>query len=202
MSDNSLAPQQKRKKELHQSVAWLLVTLTGSVFLAEVLVMLLLHVLPPMSKMASVLLDATLLSALLFPVFYFLVFRPLLQNIIERKQAEDELRVAAVAFEIKDPILITDAQSNIVRVNKMFSNITGYSAEELIGKNTRIFNSGRQSKAFYEKMWQQLLRTGHWSGEIRNKSKKGHINPCRLTITAVKNEQQEITHYIAIYSHM
>lgn len=179
----------------------LLVVLLGAVFLAEVLVMLLLDVLPPMPKAASVLLDATFLSALIFPVFYFLVFRPLLQNIAERKQAEDELRVAAVAFEIKVPILITDAQSNIIRVNHMFSSITGYSSEELIGKNTRVFNSGRQSKAFYEKMWQQLLRSGSWSGEIRNKSKQGHITPCRLTITAVKNEQQEITHYIAIYSH-
>ncbi len=181
-------------------MTWLLVVLTVSVFLVETLVMLLLHMLPPMSKTASVLLDATLLSTLLFPIFYFLVFRPLLLNITERRQAEDELRVAAVAFEIKDPILITDAQANIVRANKMFLNISGYSSDELIGQNPRIFNSGRQSKAFYEKMWQQLLRTGSWSGEIRNKSKEGRVNPCWLTITAVKNEQQENTHYIAVYN--
>ncbi|MBI4937074.1 MAG: PAS domain S-box protein [Nitrosomonadales bacterium] len=200
MPEDSLTTD--RKKEPHQSVVRLLIVLTGSVFFTEVLVMFLLAALPPMPKLASVLLDAALLSALLFPIFYFLVFRPLLQNITERRQAEDELRVAAVAFEIKDPILITDANAKIIRANKMFSHVTGYSLEELIGQNPRILNSGRQSKAFYEKMWQQLLRTGFWSGEIRNKSKEGHVNPCRLTITAVKNEQKETTHYIAIYNRM
>lgn len=202
MPEDSLTPQQEFKKEPHQSVAWLLVVLTGSVFLTEVLVMLLLTALPSLPRLASVLLDATLLSALLFPVFYFFVFRPLLRNITDLRQAEDQLRVAAVAFEIKDPILITDDQANIVRANKMFSHITGYSLEELVGQNPRILNSGRQSKAFYEKMWQQLLHTGFWSGEIRNKNKEGHVNPCRVTITAVKNEQQETTHYVAIYNRM
>lgn len=202
MPRDSLKLQQGCKHEPHQSVAWLLVVLTGSVFLVEVLVMLLLTTLPSMPRLTSVLLDATLLSALLFPVFYFFVFRPLLRNITDLKQAEDELRIAAVAFEIKDPILITDDRANIVRANKMFSHITGYSLAELIGQNPRILNSGRQSKAFYEKMWQQLLRTGFWSGEIRNKNKEGHVNPCRVTITAVKNEQQEITHYVAIYNRM
>jgi PAS domain S-box-containing protein len=202
MPEDSLKLQQECKYEPHQSVAWLLVVLTGSVFLTEVLVMLLLTALPSLPRLASVLLDATLLSALLFPVFYFFVFRPLLRNITDLRQAEDQLRVAAVAFEIKDPILITDDQANIVRANKMFSHITGYSLEELVGQNPRILNSGRQSKAFYEKMWQQLLRTGFWSGEIRNKNKEGHVNPCRVTITAVKNEQQETTHYVAIYNRM
>lgn len=200
MPENSLTTE--LKKEPHQSVVRLLVVLTGSVFFTEVLVMFLLTALPAMPKLASVLLDAALLSALLFPIFYFLVFRPLLQNITERRQAEAELRVAAVAFEIKDPILITDANANIVRANKMFSHVSGYSLEELIGQNPRILNSGRQSKAFYEKMWQQLLRTGFWSGEIRNKNKEGHVNPCRLTITAVKNERKETTHYVAIYHRM
>ncbi|TXT24354.1 MAG: PAS/PAC sensor protein [Gallionellaceae bacterium] len=202
MHEDSLIPRQEFKKEPHQSVAWLLVVLTGSVFLTEVLVMLLLTALPSLPRLTSVLLDATLLSALLFPVFYFLVFRPLLRNITDLKQAKDQLRVAAVAFEIKDPILITDDQANIVRANKMFSHITGYRLEELVGQNPRILNSGRQSKAFYEKMWQQLLRTGFWSGEIRNKNKEGHVNPCRVTITAVKNEKQETTHYVAIYNRM
>ena len=202
MPENSSAPQQERKQEPHQSVSRLLIILTGSVFLVEVLVMLLLTALPSMPRLTSVLLDATLLSALLFPIFYFFVFRPLLRNITDLKQAKDDLRVAAVAFEIKDPILITDAQANIIRANKMFSHITGYSLEELIGQNPRILNSGRQNKAFYEKMWQQLLHTGFWSGEIRNKNKQGHVNPCRVTITAVKDQRQETTHYVAIYNRM
>jgi PAS domain S-box-containing protein len=201
MSDNFLAPQKKHKKSPFQSVAWLLAVLIGSVFLIEVLVMLLLHVLPPMPKITSVFLDATLLSTLLFPIFYFLVFQPLVQNITELGKAEDELRVAAVALEIKDPILITDAQANIVRANKMFLNITGYKLEDLVGKNPRIFKSGRHGKAFYEKMWQQVLSHGSWRGEVRFKTQGGHAIPLCLTITAVKNEQQETTHYVAIYNY-
>lgn len=201
MSENLLTKPVVPKKKPHQSVIWLLAVLTGSVFLIETLVMFLLETLPPMPKLVSVLLDATLLSALLFPIFYLLVFRPLVRNIFERIQAEGELRVAAVALEIKDPILITDAQANIVRANKMFLSITGYTLEELVGKNPRLLQSGRQGKSFYEKMWQQLLRNGSWSGEMRIKTNDGHILPLWLTITAVKNPQQEITHYVAIYNY-
>ena len=200
MSDNSVVSQKIIKKDPHQSVAWLLVVLTGSVFLVEVSVMFLLDSLPPLPKTAAVLLDATLLSMLLFPIFYLLVFRPLLRSINERRQAEDELRVAAVAFEINDPILITDAHANIIRCNRMFSVFTGYRPEELIGKNPRIFNSGLQEKSLYQKMWRELLSKGSWSGGIRNRSKEGQVNLCWMTITAVKNEQNEITHYIAIYN--
>lgn len=199
MPESSATPQKKESSEHYQSVVRLLAILIIAVFSVEVMVMLVVDTFPPMPKLATVLLDAAFLSLLLFPIFYFLVFRPLLQNITSLKKAEEELRIAAVAFEIKDPILITDANANIIKVNKMFCHITGYAKEELIGQNPRIFNSGRQNKAFYEKMWQQLLRSGFWSGEIRNKNKEGHVNPCRITITAVKNESQETTHYVAIY---
>ena len=187
--------------EHHRSVAWLLAVLTVSVFITEALVMLLLNMFPNMPKMVGILLDSALLSALLFPAFYFLIFRPLLQNIAERKLTEDELRVTAVAFEIKDPILITDADANIIRANKKFLSITGYSTEELIGKNPRIFQSGHNNKSFYATMWQQLQRSGSWSGATHIKNKNGNVNICWLTITAVKNEQQQITNYVAIYNN-
>lgn len=87
-------------------------------------------------------------------------------DITERKLAEMELRIAASAFETQDAILITDAQSNIVRVNHAFTQITGYSAEEVLGRNPRIMNSGLQDRAFYIEMWQQLLHCGCWAGEI------------------------------------
>ena len=121
-------------------------------------------------------------------------------DITERKKLEDELRVAAVAFETHDAIVITDRQANIVRVNQAFSDITGYSQEEVLGQNPRIMSSGRQDKAFYIEMWQQLIHAGSWSGEISDKRKNGQIYPKWLTITAVKNERQEATHYVAIFS--
>jgi PAS domain S-box-containing protein len=184
----------------HQSVTLLLFVLTGTVFLEELLVLFLVNMLPPMPKMAKYLLDSTLLSVLIFPVFYFLVFRPMSQNIAELRQAEENLRTVSVAFESKDPILITDAHSNILRANKMFLHITGYSLEEIIGKNPRILQSERYSKDYYKKLWQELLRKGHWAGETRIKDKRGHEIPAAMVITAVKNEQQETTHYVAIYT--
>lgn len=196
MPDNYSSTQIKR----HQSVTWLLIVLTGSVFFIELLVMFFLDMLPPMPKTTTFLLDSALLSTLIFPIFYFLVFRPLLQNITELREAENNLRTASVAFESKDPILITDADANILRANKKFLYLSGYSSEEIIGKNPRIFQSGRYSKDYYQKMWRQLLRHGSWAGETHIKDKLGHVLSIGVVITAVKNEQQETTHYVAIYN--
>jgi diguanylate cyclase (GGDEF)-like protein/PAS domain S-box-containing protein len=121
-------------------------------------------------------------------------------NITRRKQAEQELRVAAAAFETHDAILITDALSNIIRVNRAFTRITGYTAEEVIGKNPGIMRSGRHDKAFYQAMWRQLLETGSWAGEIWDRRKNGEIYPKWMAITAVKNERGETTQYVAIFS--
>lgn len=121
-------------------------------------------------------------------------------DITERRQAEDDLRIAAVTFETHEAILITDAHANIIRVNQAFTDVTGYTAAEVLGKNPRIMSSGRQDKTFYIEMWQQLLHTGSWSGEIWDKRKNGQIYPKWLNITAVKNEQRETTRYVAIFS--
>ncbi len=122
----------------HQSVTWLLIVLTGAVFLIELLVMAFLDSLPSMPHVVTFLLDSTLLTALIFPVFYFLVFRPLVRNITELQLAKDNLRIVSVAFESNDPILITDANAKILRANKKFLDITGYSLNELIGKSPQI----------------------------------------------------------------
>jgi diguanylate cyclase (GGDEF)-like protein/PAS domain S-box-containing protein len=122
------------------------------------------------------------------------------RDITERKRNEDALRVAAVAFETHEAILITDRRANIVRVNQAFTDITGYRPEEVLGQNPRILSAGRQDKAFYIDMWQQLLHTGSWAGEIWDKRKNGQIYPKWLTITAVRDERQEVTHYVSIFS--
>ncbi|MDX8400464.1 MAG: PAS domain S-box protein, partial [Gallionellaceae bacterium] len=131
----------------------------------------------------------------------------LLEEIDEREHVEKALRenseymqVAAVAFETHEAIMITDANSNIVRVNQAFKDITGYSAEEAIGKTPRILSSGCQSKAFYADMWLQMLNQGRWAGEIWDKRKNGEIYPKWMTITAVKNGAGETTEYVAIFN--
>ncbi len=122
------------------------------------------------------------------------------EDITERKQIEENLRVAAITFETNDAIVITDADANIIRVNRAFTEITGYGPEEVLGKNPNMMNSGRHDKTFYTEMWQQLLHHGAWSGEIWDQRKNGQIYPKWLNITAVKDEAGETTRYVAIFS--
>ena len=119
------------------------------------------------------------------------------RDITERKMAECELRVAATAFESQEGILITDANRIILRVNRAFTDITGYTAEEAIGQNPRMLSSGRHNSGFYAAMWEKLNSTGAWKGEIWNRRKNGEIYPERLTITVVKDRNGTVTHYVA-----
>ncbi len=124
-------------------------------------------------------------------------FLVLARNITERRLAEEELRVAATAFEAREGMMITDPEGNIVRVNKAFSEITGYNADEVIGKNPRFLASGRHDKNFYQEMWRAISTEGSWRGEIWNRRSSGEIFPEWLTIAAVKNEQGKTSHYVS-----
>ena len=121
-------------------------------------------------------------------------------DITARKRTEEALRVAAIAFETHEGIMITDVNGKIVRVNQAFQDMTGYSAEEVIGNNPRMLSSGRHSKDFYEAMWSELERNGTWSGEIWDKRKSGQIYPKWQTITAVRDDKGNVTEYVAISS--
>lgn len=110
---------------------------------------------------------------------------------------EDKLRIAAIAFETQEGMMITDAQSVILRVNHAFTEITGYTTEEAVGQTPRLLKSGRHDAAFYAAMWESLHRTGAWQGEIWNRRKNGEVYPEQLTITAVKGGNGELTHYVA-----
>ena len=197
MSDDSLPSQVKYRRSLRR----LMFILIGSVFVINLLVAMFLEMLPRIPSKEFFLLDSMLLSALIFPIFYLLVFRPLLKNMARLRQTQEYLRTVSVAFESKDPILITDAQANILSANKMFLKISGYSLEELIGKNPRILKTDRYGEDYYKKMWSELLSKGSWAGEARIKDKRGNDFAIGMVITAVKNDQQEITHYVAIYNY-
>jgi len=120
------------------------------------------------------------------------------ENITIRKQAETQLRISATIFEAQEGMLITDTNSIILNVNQAFTQITGYSAAEIIGKTPRLLRSGRHDKSFFIDMWQHILNTGAWKGEIWNRRKNGEIYPQWLTITAVKsNNDTFVTHYVA-----
>ncbi len=123
-----------------------------------------------------------------------------ISDISERKHAEIELSIAATAFESQEGIMVTDADNRILRVNKTFSDVTGYSADEVVGKSPEILQSGRHDGAFYASMWQSIQQHGAWEGEIWNRRKSGEVYPQRLTITAVKNESGVITHYVGTFA--
>lgn len=119
------------------------------------------------------------------------------RDITDRKEALMALNIAATAFESQEGILVTDAESHILRVNSAFSEITGYSATEIIGKNPHILSSGRHDANFYSAMWGTLNSVGMWKGEIWNRRKNGEVYPEYLTITAVKNQNGKVTNYVA-----
>lgn len=119
------------------------------------------------------------------------------QEITERVTMLEELRLAETAFNTHAGILITDKQGSIIRVNPAIEKMTGYSAEELVGKNPNIFHSGRQDKRFYKEMWQTISKTGLWQGELWNRRKNGEQYAEWLTITSVKDEHGEVMHYVA-----
>jgi len=125
-------------------------------------------------------------------------FSAFIRDITERKQHERELRIAAAAFEAQEGIAVTDERGVIVRVNRTFTAITGYSSEEIIGNTTRILKSGRHDDEFYRCMWEDLHRNKFWQGEIWNKRKNGEIYPEWLTITAVTAENGKTNNYVAI----
>ncbi|WP_394756176.1 EAL domain-containing protein [Rhodoferax sp.] len=118
-------------------------------------------------------------------------------DVSQRRQAEAELRIAALAFESQQGMVITDAQGLILRVNQAFSAITGYSAAEAVGHNPRLLSSGRHDAGFYAAMWDAVARKGAWQGEIWNRRKNGEVFPEWLSINAVKDPSGQPTHYVA-----
>ncbi len=122
------------------------------------------------------------------------------REVNERLQVENKLRLASSVFEnTLDGICITDVNNRIVSVNPAFHHITGYSSDDVIGKNPRILSSGKQNAEFYATMWKTLHSNGSWQGEIWNRKKDGEIYPEFLTVSPVVDENKKITHYIGLF---
>lgn len=121
-------------------------------------------------------------------------------DITERKQSEVELQIAATAFEAQEGMVITDTDNVIIKVNQAFVNITGYSREELLNRKMNILKSGHHDAEFYATLWDSLIHTGTWQGEIWNRFKNGELHPEFVTITAVRNNDGKIINYVATYT--
>ncbi|MCL5035183.1 MAG: GAF domain-containing protein [Bacteroidetes bacterium] len=120
-------------------------------------------------------------------------------EIIEREHAEEKLRMQTTAMEsAANGIVITDRSGTILWVNPAFTHITGYTAEEAISQNPRVLKSGKQHPSFYKNLWDTILLGQVWRGEIINRRKDSSLYAEEMTITPVRNERGEITHFIAI----
>lgn len=120
---------------------------------------------------------------------------------LERLFAEEKLQLSASVFtHAREGIMITDSAGTIIEVNDALICETGYSREEMIGQNPRIFSSGRQSKDFYASLWQDLIEHGDWSGEMWNRRKDGDVYAVMETISAVHDAQGLVKHYVALCS--
>ncbi|QKJ22537.1 diguanylate cyclase [Poseidonibacter lekithochrous] len=116
-----------------------------------------------------------------------------------RLKQEAELRLASYAFESNEPMIITNSEASIINANTAFCNVMGYTKQDVIDRNPNMFKSKHQNKEFYDKLWSDLLNEGSWSGVIYNTKKNKEKIPLRSTITAIKDDNGDITHFLGQY---
>jgi diguanylate cyclase (GGDEF)-like protein/PAS domain S-box-containing protein len=125
------------------------------------------------------------------------------EDITARKRSELRQQLAASVFtHASEGIVLADSDGIILDVNAAFTQITGYTRDEAVGRSTNLLRSGRQSKEFYANMWRDLIESGHWSGEIWNRTKDGRIFAEMLNITAVRDEAGKTQQYVALFCDM
>lgn len=134
-----------------------------------------------------------LLAAMLVLGYAFYIYYKMLGK-------TEQLRIAASAFESQESMIITDAKGVIQQVNQAFTQTTGYSAAEAVGKTPRLLKSGRHDAQFYKEMWSSIHREGGWQGEIWDRHKNGSIYPIWLSISAVTESDGVVTHYVGSHN--
>lgn len=125
-----------------------------------------------------------------------IVLRNLHKRDLTLQEANESLRVAATAFETQEGMMVTNADKSILRVNRAFSKITGYTPEEVIGRKPNVLSSGEHKASFYSEMWYEIKQSGYWEGEVWNQRKNREVYPQKLTITAVRNTEDVVTNYV------
>ena len=123
------------------------------------------------------------------------------QRALEHLRSEERMRLHAAALEsTRDGVLVTDLDTTIVSVNRAFTEITGYSEDEVLGETPARLSSGRHEEAFYRDMWTRLLEQGHWQGEICNRRKDGEIYTQWMSISVVRDPTGRDSHYVGVFT--
>jgi diguanylate cyclase (GGDEF)-like protein/PAS domain S-box-containing protein len=122
---------------------------------------------------------------------------------VQKVRAEAALRQSSAVFEsTRDGVVITTLEPRIVAVNPAYSEITGYSADEVIGRNPSLLRSGRHDRAFYQAMWASLRKLGYWQGEVWNRRANGEVYPQWLTLSTVRDEAGEPSHFVGVFTDL
>jgi diguanylate cyclase (GGDEF)-like protein/PAS domain S-box-containing protein len=136
--------------------------------------------------------------------FLILVFAALAwalwSNIAKRRLADQELRIAAKAFDLQVGMVVTDRDATILRVNDAFTKSTGYASAEVVGKKPSVLKSGRHDQGFYARLWEKLKQERAWQGVVWNRRKSGDIYAEWLAIRAVLSPKGDVTHYVGSFS--
>ena len=131
-------------------------------------------------------------------LFDFLGMNPGLKR---QRQDQERLRQAAVVFDCtREGVLVTDNRGGIVHVNRALVEITGYQAEEVLGRRPNMFKSGRHGPEFYQAIFKSIAESGDWHGEIWNRRKSGEVYPQWQTVRPIIDDQGQVSHYVAVFS--
>lgn len=183
-------------------VWYTLAILTAIIFIAETLVQVITSELPSFPVWYETVLNACLITMFAFPVLYFQVVRPLMVSIKARKLAEASFHVSAVAFETDQSTMITDANEVVLKVNRAYTETTGYTADEVVGKVPHAVETNQQDAKFYAAAREYVKRTGAWHGELLNRRKNGQVYLCQMNITAVYGDEGTITNYVITFTDL
>jgi diguanylate cyclase (GGDEF)-like protein/PAS domain S-box-containing protein len=134
-------------------------------------------------------------------VLFILIRSWLPASLRDRRQADEQLRLAASVFtHSQEGIVIASPAGKAIDVNEAFAALSGYSREELLGRDLSIHKSGKHPESFYADLWSSLKHSGFWSGQIWNRSKSGAVYPARLNVSAVTDDQGEVSSYVCLYT--
>ncbi|MBT8489421.1 MAG: PAS domain S-box protein, partial [Deltaproteobacteria bacterium] len=123
----------------------------------------------------------------------------LIDDLTKHKEIEEQLHLQALALEsAANGIIITDTGGVITWVNRAFTRLSGYSAEEAVGQSTRLLKSGKQDPSYYKTLWNTIISGNVWNGELINRRKDGSHYIEEMTITPVYNIGGDLTHFISI----
>jgi diguanylate cyclase (GGDEF)-like protein/PAS domain S-box-containing protein len=128
-------------------------------------------------------------------------FNAFVRDISKRREREKELMLSETVFNtVDEAVMITDPENRIIRVNAAFTQITGYSAEEVLGKNPRLLSAGTHPPEFYQNLWGSLKANGGWRGEVKNRHKSGSFYIEWLSIKRLCDAKGDVVHYVAVFA--